>query len=358
MVCAARPNFIKIAPLWHAFQHLDWIDAKIVHTGQHYDKCMSDDIFNDFKLPNPHVQLGIGSGTHAEQTGGTLIAYEKAILKDRPDLVIVVGDVNATVAATLAAVKMGIKVAHLEAGLRSFDRSMPEELNRIVTDSLANILWTPSIDADHNLRKEGVYGTITRVGNIMIDAFEMMKNKIQSCDSRIYKGLPTDKYCLVTLHRPSNVDDVIIIKFILNRLIEISKMIPLIFPVHPRTKKMINKYNLCNALRENKNIHLLEPLSYVHFMNLLYNAKVIITDSGGVQEESTYLGIPCFTLRENTERPITVDKGSNILCRAEGLEKLVENAMQTEKAPCKDIEFWDGNTAWRVVESIRENHGY
>ena len=354
LVCAARPNFIKIAPLWHALKHLEWVETKIVHTGQHYDKYMSDGILKDFELPKPHILLGIGSGTHAEQTGKTLIAYEKEILKERPDLVIVVGDVNATVAATLAAVKIGVKVAHLEAGLRSFDRDMPEELNRVITDSMADILWTPSIDADQNLMKEGVCGKIIRVGNIMIDAFEMMKSKISSCDLSHFNGLINGKYCLVTLHRPSNVDDIDCIKYILNRLIEISKILPLVFPVHPRTMKMINKYNLNSLLRESKNIFLVQPLSYIPFMNLLYNAKMIITDSGGVQEESTYLGIPCFTLRNNTERPVTLTMGTNILCKADELDKLVNNAMNGDVSTPQSIELWDGNTAARVVESITD----
>jgi len=355
LVAAARPNFMKVAPLYHALKNEKWSNPVIVHTGQHYDLNMSDVFFQDLGLPEPHIHLGIGSGSHAEQTGQVMIAYEKILLKVRPDLVIVVGDVNSTAACTLTAVKLGVPVAHLEAGLRSFDRRMPEEINRLVTDALADILWTPSQDGDDNLFREGVpKSKVHRVGNIMIDSLEMVREKIQSENTIKELRLENKRFGVVTLHRPSNVDVPNKLKELCETLVAISKRIPLVFPVHPRTRKNIEKAGLTGSLSVGRRFLLLEPLSYRRFMNLVFNCRLAITDSGGIQEETTYLGIPCLTLRSNTERPITLTRGTNQLCETEDLLRRVERVLSApEKAPPK-IELWDGHTADRIVRSMKE----
>ncbi|MDY7036194.1 MAG: UDP-N-acetylglucosamine 2-epimerase (non-hydrolyzing) [Thermodesulfobacteriota bacterium] len=354
LIAAARPNFMKIAPLYHALKREDWADPMIIHTGQHYDLNMSDAFFKDLSLPKPDTHLGVGSGTHAEQTGLVMINYEKILLQQQPALVIVVGDVNSTMAATLTAAKLGIKVAHLEAGLRSFDRSMPEEINRLVTDSLADILWTPSPDADDNLIGEGIWPEkIHRVGNIMIDSLEMLRDKIQKQD--VYKeyGLTPGEYGLVTLHRPSNVDNHDILKGLCQLLTRISGTVPLIFPVHPRTRKNLEQEGLITLLKDATGLFLLEPLNYIRFMNLVFHCRLAITDSGGIQEETTYLGIPCLTIRPNTERPITINQGTNQLCTLENLESRVENIVSSKLNQGSIPEYWDGRTAGRVVNSIK-----
>jgi len=345
---------MKIAPLYHALKKEDWANVIIVHTGQHYDPNMSGAFFQDLGLPEPHIHLGVGSGTHAEQTGLVMIHYEKILLKKIPDLVIVVGDVNSTIAATLAAVKLGIKVAHLEAGLRSFDRTMPEEINRLVTDSLADILWTPSPDADENLLREGVsQNKIHRVGNIMIDSLEMLRDKIEK--EAVYEGLglKSGKYGLVTLHRPSNVDDRKTLGSICLSLISIAKKIPIVFPIHPRTRKNLEENGFISLLKEAKGLSLLKPLNYIRFMNLVFHCHFIITDSGGIQEETSYLGIPCLTMRPNTERPITIQKGTNQLCTLENLENRVDNFLSGKVSQGNLTEYWDGQTASRVVKTIK-----
>ncbi len=354
LIAAARPNFMKIAPLWHALKKEDWAIPVIVHTGQHYDLNMSDVFFQDLGLSEPDIHLGVGSGSHAEQTAQVMIAYEKVLLEKQPDLVIVVGDVNSTVAATLTAAKMGIKVAHLEAGLRSFDRTMPEEINRMVTDVLADILWTPSPDGDENLIQEGVSpNKIHRVGNIMIDSLEMLRDKIESQAAFREFGLKQNDYVLVTLHRPSNVDDPAILNELCQLLNRVSQKIPVIFPVHPRTRKNLEQNNLTPLLNDAPGLHLLEPLNYIRFMNLVFNCRFVITDSGGIQEETTHLGIPCLTMRPNTERPITISQGTNRLCRLEDIEKEIQTILSEKAALKKEIELWDGKTAGRVVESIK-----
>jgi len=346
---------MKIAPLFHALSKETWAEPVIVHTGQHYDLNMSDAFFKDLKLPEPHIHLGVGSGSHAEQTGRVMIAYEKVLVKTQPDLVVVVGDVNSTMAATLAAVKIGIKVGHLEAGLRSFDRTMPEEINRIVTDALADILWTPSPDGDENLIREGVsQEKIIRVGNIMIDSLEMMRPKIEMENAIQKYGFENGIYGLATLHRPSNVDDPDILKKLCQVLMRIAEKVPLIFPVHPRTKKNLDKNGLYSDLENATGIHLDAPVSYVPFMNLLFNCKLAITDSGGIQEETTYLGIPCLTLRPNTERPITVTQGTNQLVNIHDLDEKVNVILSSSAKGTRIPELWDGKTADRVVESIHK----
>ena len=355
LIAAARPNFMKIAPLYHALKKEPWACPIIVHTGQHYDLNMSDVFFKDFGLPEPDIHLNVGSGTHAEQTGNVMIAYEKILMASRPDLVIVVGDVNSTIAATLAAVKLGVKVAHLEAGLRSFDRTMPEEINRLVTDTLVDILWTPSPDGDQNLLREGVsQEKIHRVGNIMIDSLVMMLDKIQSDSGYKRLNMARGNYGLVTLHRPGNVDSLEKLKEICGILVNISTKLPIVFPVHPRTRNNLRKEGLWAQLENAKGITLTEPLGYIQFMNLVCNSKFLLTDSGGVQEETTYLGIPCLTLRPNTERPVTVTQGTNTLCRLDNVAQMVERILLGGYKKGEIPDLWDGCTASRIVAHITE----
>ena len=354
LICAARPNFMKVAPLYHELKNETWADPVIVHTGQHYDPNMSDAFFEDLNLPKPHIYLGVGSGTHAEQTGKVMMAYENVMMQQRPDLVVVVGDVNSTMAATIAASKMGIKVAHLEAGLRSFDRTMPEELNRLVTDVLADLLWIPSRDAAENLCKEGIAPEkIHFVGNIMIDSLEMMRGKIEGQQTFETYGLKAGEYGVVTLHRPSNVDDPALLKKICGILRDIAETLPLVFPIHPRTRRKMEDYGLTASLAGAKNLHLPDPLNYIRFMNLVFNCRLVITDSGGVQEETSYLGIPCLTVRKNTERPVTITHGTNQLCEFDQLTQKTGEILRGQARARRDIEFWDGKTAGRIVTIVQ-----
>lgn len=356
LICAARPNFMKIAPLYHALKREAWANPIIVHTGQHYDANMSDAFFEDLMLPTPDIYLGVGSGTHAEQTGNVMIAYEKVMIKRRPDLVIVVGDVNSSVAATLAAAKLGIKVAHLEAGLRSLDRRMPEEINRILTDILADMLWTPSRDADQNLIREGISAEkILMVGNIMIDSLEMMRPKIESQNTHQTFNLQPRKYGVVTLHRPSNVDDAVNLKYLCSNLISITEKLPLIFPAHPRTMNKLNESGLMTLLNDCERLIMPEPMPYIQFMSLVFNCRLVITDSGGLQEETSYLGIPCLTVRENTERPVTITHGTNQLCELDQLQEKTDSLLNGERQHPKTIELWDGKTAERIVELLKKS---
>jgi UDP-N-acetylglucosamine 2-epimerase (non-hydrolysing) len=353
LIMAARPNFMKVAPLYHALKKEEWADPILIHTGQHYDKNMSDSILADLELPAPHHHLGVGSGSHAEQTGKTMIEYEKVCLADKPDLVVVVGDVNATVACALVASKCARPLAHLEAGLRSFDRTMPEEINRIVTDSISDILWTPSPDADENLIKEGIDPKkIHRVGNIMIDSLEMLRPKFEKIDVKETFGVEPGEYGVVTIHRPSNTDDPKVLSSLMRHLMEASEIVPLVFPLHPRTRGALEKAGIFGELNQRDRIRILEPLSYLHFMALLSRSRVAITDSGGIQEETTHLKVPCLTLRENTERPITVHAGTNrLLANAERvLRALLEIVSLASLSP---VPLWDGRTSMRLVEAIK-----
>jgi UDP-N-acetylglucosamine 2-epimerase (non-hydrolysing) len=334
---------MKIAPLYHALKKEKWCNPEIVHTGQHYDYQMSQAFFDEFGLPPAHHYLGVGSGTHAEQTAQTMIAYEGICLeKSRPDLVVVVGDVNATLACSIAAKKMYLKVAHLEAGLRSFDRTMPEEINRIVTDSISDYHWTPSQDANENLMKEGIKPEqISFVGNIMIDTYCMMESHIN--ERKIYHqfSLTPRNYGVLTLHRPINVDNLDTLAAIIEKIGQIDLQI--VFPVHPRTRKNLERLSAIP-----KNIRMIDPLGYTDFMSLVSNASYVISDSGGIQEETTYLGIPCFTLRDTTERPITTTMGSNQLTSIDNLICKIDYPKNGSIPP-----LWDGNAAQRIIQIVR-----
>ncbi len=353
LVAAARPNFMKVAPLWHALKAAPDFEPVLIHTGQHYDPNMSDAIFADLRLPQPDHHLGVGSGSHAEQTGQVMIAYEKIALAERPDWLVVVGDVNSTIACALAAVKQHLRVVHLEAGLRSRDRRMPEEINRLATDAICDVLWTPSPDGDENLIGEGVDpARITRVGNIMMDSFELVRPAIEAAHVPQALGVEPGKFGVVTLHRPSNVDEDAPLAALVDALVAVQAQLRLVFPVHPRTAKRLNETGL-KAKLLSAGVILSEPEPYVRFMSLVSNAAATITDSGGIQEEATYLGIPCLTLRENTERPITITQGTNRLTTAAALASDLAAALGQPKSERPRPEYWDGQTAARCVADLR-----
>ncbi len=354
LIAAARPNFMKVAPLYHVLHGEPWCVLRLVHTGQHYDANMSDAFFRDLRLPPPDLHLGVGSGSHAEQMANVMLAYERACNEARPDLVVVVGDVNSTPACALVGTKLHIPVAHLEAGLRSRDRRMPEEINRLVTDVIADILWTPSPDGDENLIAEGVPPEkITRVGNIMIDSYELMRERIEASGERGRLGLDGREYAVVTLHRPSNVDTPEMLGLLVERLTGIAARLPLVFPVHPRTRKNLEAFDLWKTLSEAAGMQVIEPLGYVDFMNVVCGARLAITDSGGIQEETTYLGIPCLTLRTTTERPITITEGTNRLVDAAGLVPAVDEILAGRWTHGRKPGSWDGHAAARVAADIR-----
>ncbi|MFO7278504.1 MAG: UDP-N-acetylglucosamine 2-epimerase (non-hydrolyzing) [Pseudomonadota bacterium] len=358
LIAAARPNFMKVAPLYHALSGESWCTVEIVHTGQHYDPNMSDAFFRDLRLPAPHFHLEVGSGTHAEQTGRTMMAYEKVCFEHRPDWIVVVGDVNATAACAMVGAKLCIPVVHLEAGLRSRDRTMPEEINRLVTDAIADVLWTPSHDADANLRAEGVpEEKIECVGNIMIDSFEMMREQIAAAGTRERLGLAGKPYAVVTLHRPSNVDHRDKLAELVGELVRVSRDLQILFAVHPRTRRRLEEFGLLDQLTGAPGVLLSEPLGYVDFMNLVSGCTIVITDSGGVQEETTYLGIPCATLRENTERPVTITEGTNRLLKPHEIVDAARRAAAGEWPKGRRPDLWDGRTALRAAESLRRRSG-
>ena len=358
LIVGARPNFMKMAPLYRELSlYSENYESLIIHTGQHYDEKMSKLFFNDLDMPKPAAYLNVGSGSHGKQTAMIMERYEDLLLAgDKPDLVIVAGDVNSTIACALVAKKLYIPVAHLEAGLRSYDDRMPEEINRVLTDRISDILLTPSLDANKNLEKEGIEpDKIYFVGNIMIDSLIAHKEKAET--SNIFNNLnilPNDSYALVTLHRPSNVDEYNCLKMLLIALSEIRGKIKIIFPMHPRTKKNIYELGLSSILCTSSNLIITEPLGYLDFLKLEMNAKFILTDSGGIQEESTYLGIPCLTLRENTERPITITEGTNQIVDL-NVESIVNSAtdiIEGKNKKGKIPKYWDGKTAARIVKVL------
>jgi UDP-N-acetylglucosamine 2-epimerase (non-hydrolysing) len=353
LIAAARPNFMKVAPLYHALKADRGYTPLVVHTGQHYDANMSDAFFRDLALPEPGYHLEVGSGTHAEQTGRTMIAYERVCEASRPDGIVVVGDVNATAACAMVGAKLWIPVVHLEAGLRSHDRRMPEEINRRVTDAIADLLWTPSPDADANLLAEGVTpGRIDRIGNVMIDSFEMLRARIEQAGMRAQLQLGERPYAVVTLHRPSNVDERGKLAELVSALLSVAQELEVVFAIHPRTRKRLEDFGLLASLNGCARIRSTEPLSYIDFMNLVTRCTIAITDSGGVQEETTYLGIPCVTLRENTERPITVTQGSNRLLQPPNLVSAVREALGGTWPKGSRPDRWDGHASERAVASL------
>lgn len=356
LIAAARPNFMKAAPLYHALKADPDFNVKLIHTGQHYDENMSGTFFKELGLPAPDFNLEIGSGRHGAQTGAVMERYEALCLdQDMPDWVIVIGDVNSTIGCALAASKIGIKIAHLEAGLRSFDRSMPEEINRILTDQLADVLWTPSIDGDEHLMNEGIpEHKIVRIGNIMIDSLEMQRDTINAEKTAEKNGLDAGKYAVVTLHRPANVDTKDALQDLLDTMCRVSETLPLAWPLHPRTKAKMQEFDLYTQFENAENILPLEPLGYSPFMSLVQDSACVITDSGGIQEETTYLGVPCLTLRPNTERPITITAGTNTLVTTKNLEDYLEKALSQDKTTQNPPELWDGQTALRAVKSLKE----
>ncbi|HZQ93709.1 MAG TPA: UDP-N-acetylglucosamine 2-epimerase (non-hydrolyzing) [Candidatus Sulfotelmatobacter sp.] len=353
-VVGARPNFMKAAPLLRAFFAAPGVRQTLVHTGQHYDPAMSDIFFQQLEMPHPDCNLGVGSGTHAQQTAGVMAAIEPVLLERRPDLVLVYGDVNSTLAAALVCSKVGARVGHVEAGLRSGDRRMPEEINRLLTDQLSDLLFTPSADGNENLRREGIdESKVHLVGNVMIDTLARL---LPQAERHFPPGV-SSSYALVTLHRPANVDDLPWLRALLATLADLSQHLDVIFPIHPRTRQRLDALGF-SALRHGR-LRMLDPLPYLEFLALQARAAMVITDSGGIQEETTYLGVPCLTVRENTERPVTVTHGTNTLVGRD-LGKLRQTARnildggpQAARARQKpSVPLWDGHAASRIAQII------
>ena len=345
-IVGARPNFMKVAPVLGALQGRENVVQTLIHTGQHYDVNMSEVFFSQLGIPAPDVNLAVGSGSHAQQTAEIMIRLEPVIIERRPDIVLVYGDVNSTVATVLVCAKLGVRVGHVEAGLRSFDRTMPEEINRLVTDQLADLLFTPSEDGDENLRREGIPAErIFLVGNVMIDSLVRLLPVARKSNRN---GLP-DRYALVTLHRPANVDDSVRLKGILESLLEVNRDLAVVFPTHPRTRKRIDDFGF-NA----EQLRLLDPCPYVDFLGLQSRATVVITDSGGIQEETTYLGVPCLTVRENTERPITVSMGTNVLVGRdpEKLRRELARVLSGKTKKGTIPPLWDGHAGERIADVL------
>lgn len=354
-VVGARPNLMKMAPIVDEMARHAEIDQRLLHTGQHYDDNMSRVFFQELGLPPPDVYLGVGSGSHASQTAQVMVGFEKICLESRPDMVVVVGDVNSTMACAITAVKLWIPVAHVEAGLRSFDRRMPEEINRIVTDAVSDLLLTASRDGDENLIREGVDpARIHFVGNVMIDTLLRHRARAAASDVLGRLGVPPRGYALLTLHRPSNVDDRETLGGIVSALEAVQARLPIVFPVHPRTLKRLESFDLLARLAAMPGMILTEPLGYLDFLCLLDHARLVLTDSGGIQEETTILGVPCLTLRPNTERPVTVTQGTNQVIGSSP-ERIVAASLEVLEGRGKEgqrPELWDGHAAERIVRVL------
>ncbi|MGB3703098.1 MAG: UDP-N-acetylglucosamine 2-epimerase (non-hydrolyzing) [Anaerolineales bacterium] len=354
-IVGARPNFMKVAPIMREmFRYPKDFHQMVVHTGQHYAPQMSQVFFQELDLPQPDVNLNVGSGTHAWQTAQIMMHFEPVLVDYQPDWVVVYGDVNSTLACSLVSTKLGFPVAHVEAGLRSFDRSMPEEVNRIITDQLSDLLFTPSEDADRNLKAEGIAGNkVHLVGNVMIDTLVHLLPKSQANWYQLLKLYPHERYILVTLHRPVNVDDPVTLAEIMSALETISEQVPVLFPVHPRTKDRLHEYGL---QPKNPRLSILEPLGYLDFLALQEHAVLVLTDSGGIQEETTYLGVPCLTVRANTERPVTISMGTNQLVDSEksSLVKAMQDRLTESRKNKRMPLLWDGHTAARIVKVFRQ----
>ena len=351
-VVGARPNFMKVAPLHRAFEAHPRFVSRIVHTGQHYDERMSDIFFRQLEMPEPHLYLGVGSGTHAEQTARVMTAFERVLAEERPDLVLVVGDVNSTLACSLVAVKQHVPVAHVEAGLRSGDRSMPEEINRIVTDSISDFLFVTEQSGLDNLAAEGTPAEkVFFVGNVMIDALVQFREKAARTTILDDLGLDPASYVLMTMHRPANVDREEGLAALLETLEALAAHRPVVFPIHPRTRNRFGDFGMADRLKAIENLRLLEPLGYLEFLRLMEQAAVVVTDSGGIQEETTFLKVPCLTLRENTERPVTIDLGTNELMPLDParIARRVAAIRANGRLPGAAPPLWDGQAARRIV---------
>ena len=353
----ARPNFMTIAPLMEAYRHHPAIKPMLVHTGQHYDDRMSELFFRQLGIPEPDINLGVGSAPHGAQTAEIMRRFEPVVLEQRPDAVLVVGDVNSTVACGLVAVKLGVKLVHVEAGLRSFDRTMPEEINRVLTDAIGDLLFCTEQSGVDNLRREGVAEErIFLVGNVMIDT--LLRNRTKAEESRILDelGLTPGRYAVLTLHRPSNVDDHAAFGRILDALEQIQNDMPIVFPVHPRTRKSLNALSLAARATGMPDLRLVEPLGYLDFLKLMAEARLVLTDSGGIQEETTILQVPCLTLRQNTERPVTVEVGSNQLVGADP-DRILAAYRRVRDGQCQEPgipPLWDGRAAQRIARILEE----
>jgi UDP-N-acetylglucosamine 2-epimerase (non-hydrolysing) len=355
-VVGARPNFMKVAPIVEAMKRREReFTPLIVHTGQHYDASMSGAFFSDLDLPQPDVYLNVGSASHAAQTAAVMERFEPVVLEHKPDWVLVVGDVNSTLACALVCVKLGVKVAHVEAGLRSRDRTMPEEINRLLTDQIADLLFTPSADANENLLAEGIpEARIRLVGNVMIDSLYRHLEQARHSAIKDQLELSGKDYAVFTLHRPVNVDDPVVFGRILAALERISEQLAVVFPVHPRTRKTIAQLGFAERVGQMQGLRLIDPLGYLDFLSLYSSARLVLTDSGGIQEETSVLGIPCLTLRENSERPITVTLGTNKIVGTD-TEKIVAAALAALAEPVRSgvrIPLWDGHTAERIVAAL------
>ncbi len=360
LIAGTRPNFIKLAPLYHRLKHENWCNIKICHTGQHYDKNMSDVFWEYLELPNPDFSLGIGGGSVPEVIGNTTVALSKLMQEHKPsfDLVIVFGDVNATVSGAITAAQLGIPVMHVEAGLRSFDRTMPEEINRIITDHISNFLMVSEASGLTHLKNEGVDDSkVFFVGNIMIETLINTREKWEktSLPSQVNEII-RNKYIVCTFHRPENVDFPEQLEVVVKKLLSMADWMPLIFPIHPRTKSRLEAAGLLHKLEENKNIVLLPPLGYFEFLNLVSRSEIVITDSGGIQEETSFLMKPCVTIRKNTERPISITEGSNMLMDLHNenfIDDIKSHLLKLETSTLMPIKFWDNEVSERIVDVIK-----